>query len=486
MMVTEQNESSVIGKLMGLDVEPRRVYRQNKVFSEKYLQKSASIGSCESRLSKIRHRKLPKINKSLRNDYSFDEIENLKTNVKRTDYAETAILRPNLGNAKRGSIPSFLLDSRTVFGWEYKKQLLERSKRSKVCLDIWSSNRDCNVGETRSMEDLELKQKVELGTKVVYDSNEGWKDKSVTLLPILKRSSGSDIECKNMSKDDLTSGTGRGIYVSTNSENVAFSCSSSTSFEQDSTCEEGFTSLSVMDIDDELLRNTDEGFQPSPISVLEPDNFSSSEYGDISTDLDGLWMKLQVLVSESEENESKPEIVTLSDGDSTKITFCVSQNIKHSRCLGPKQSQQFSYLSNVLNELGFHGGKMEVSFERLHSPRHIINPLVFETLEKKYRKQKSWNRADRQLLFDRINIGLSEIVGSKPLSRKMCTFLRRDIIEDELWNMLLIEENEVNYELSRKALGKEPWLELGDEVDSIVEEIEEYLFNELATDLVAA
>lgn len=198
----------------------------------------------------------------------------------------------------------------------------------------------------------------------------------------------------------------------------------------------------------------------------------------------GLSIKLQILKLESEENQSKADVVTMIDGHSTERSSCVHENMEHCRCYELKDSQQFSYLVNVLDKLGFHGEKLEVSFERWHSPERIINPLVFETLENTYKKQESWNKSDRRLLFDRINFGLTEIVRSKVLRRKMSNFFR-DIIAEELWNMLLSQEIEANADLSKKALGKEPWLELADEVDFIVGEIEAFLFNELVTELVA-
>ncbi|PWA76213.1 hypothetical protein CTI12_AA233650 [Artemisia annua] len=327
------------------------------------------------------------------------------------------------------------------------------------------------------MAELELKKRLKLGTRVVISSNEGWKDKSVTKLPVFKRfnlSSSSNKMLKKTSKDDLRLSIGRhDKNMSANFEDVVFSRDSDVSFGKDSPCEDGFMSLDCVNIDDELSNSSGEAYQPSPNSVLEPENSSSS-------DLHGLWVKLQILKSESEENGLESETVALSDENATEKSFYIGQHNKPIRFFGPKESQQFFYLVDVLNELGFHGNIMEISFERC-----MLNALVFENLEKKYNKQISWNKVDRRLLFDRINLGLTEIVRSKPLRRKLSNFLRRDIIEEELWNMLLGQENEVNADLSEKSIGKEAWLELGDEVDSIVEEIEAFLFNEFVTELVA-
>nr|GEU73953.1 hypothetical protein [Tanacetum cinerariifolium] len=146
-----------------------------------------------------------------------------------------------------------------------------------------------------------------------------------------------------------------------------------------------------------------------------PDGSSPVDQRAIDENEAGLWIKLQILKSESEENGLESETVTLSDENATGKSFYIGQNNKPIRFFGPKESQQFLYLVDVLNELGFHGNKME----------------------------------------------------------------------EELWNMLVGQENEVNADLSEKSIGKEPWLELGDEVDSIVEEIEAFLFNEFVTELVA-
>lgn len=524
MMATELNKPSVIAKLMGLDEVPsnqQRVYRHERVFSENYIQKSASIVSRQKRSNKARQKSrqiLKKANATINDSVeqkrdSFDGKQCLKSTVvdpqNNGQNGKLNVPRSRIGNVKHGSKPSFLLDSDTTFAWEFKKQLLERSKRTKVRQEIWSSRRVFNLVEEPSLPDLESKQRSKLGTQVVFCKNDGWKDKSVTKLPILKRFNFSS-KLKKMSKGDFKSSPGRhnNNNLSTNSEEIEFSCgdaaikqiseqitsndsakegcfshSLDVFFEKDSRCENKFTPFNCIDIDDELPRSMGEAYQPSPNSVLEPDNSSSSEYGDtVSTDLHGLWMKLQILKSESEENRSKPEMVTLSDGDTTeRSSLCVGQNMKPVRSFGPKESREFSYLIDVLNESGFVRSEC------------MMNPFLFETLEKKYGKQESWNKAERRLLFDRINSGLSEIFRpqldfidcSKPLRRKMSTILRGDIVEEELWNLLLGQEKEVNANLSEKAVGKEPWLELVDEVDSIVGEIEAFLFDKLAIELVA-
>ncbi|KAJ0764302.1 hypothetical protein HanPI659440_Chr08g0290561 [Helianthus annuus] len=496
MMATEQNKSSVIAKLMSFDPLPPRqqqptVYRRQEVFYDNYMQRVASIGSDEKRSRLRTSREKPKIKKNLINKDSCNGMQGLKSPVvdhqtRKNDLGAKSLvlLRPNLGSVKRESKPSFLVDSHS--GWEFKKQLLERSKRTKVCQEIWSTKRVCNLGGMSSVMDLESKERSELGTRVVISNYDGWKDKSVTKLPILKKfnkSSRGNTKIKNATKGDLRlSSVGRVKNASTNSRAAELSCSFDVSFVKELPCEEGFTPLSCIDVNDELTRSTGEAYQASPNSVLEPDNSSSSENGEsVCADLNGLWMKLQILKSESEENESNnSESVVLSNENATERSVSVGQNTKPVRCLGPKESQHFSYLVNVLNEIGFHGDNMELDFEKC-----MTSPIIFKKLEKKYENQKSWSKADRRLLFDRINIGLTEVVWSKSLRRKMSNVLQRDVVEEELWNMLLSQESEVNVDLTKSSVWEEPWLDSRDEVDSIVVEIEAFLFNEFATELVA-
>ncbi|KAI7753582.1 hypothetical protein M8C21_021416 [Ambrosia artemisiifolia] len=499
MMASEENKSSVIANLMSLGALPPRqqqqpVYRRQRVFSENYMQRVDSIGLNEKRSRTRTYRQKAKNKKNLLNKESCNGMQGLKSPdfdnqtrkvEERSDLdGKSLVLRPNLGRVKRESRPLFLGDSDS--GWEFKKQLLERSKRTKVCQEIWSSKRVWTLGEVSSMGDLESKQRSLLGTRVGTSNFDGWKDKSVTKLPILKwfnRSSRGNTKVRNVAKGDLRlSSVGRDKNASANSQAAEFSCSFDVSYEKALLCEERLTALHCIDVHDELTRSTGEAYQASPNSVLEPDNSSSSENGEsVCADLNGLWMKLQILMSESEENQSsKSESRVLGSEDATERSVSVSQNTKPVRTLDPKESQQFSYLVNMLNEMGFHGNTVELDFERC-----TTNPMIFKTLEKKYEKQKSWSKADRRLLFDRINIGLTEVVWSKSLRRKMSNVLKRDVVEEELWNMLLGQEKEVNVDLSKNSVWEEPWLELRDEVDAIVVEIEAFLFNELVAELVA-
>lgn len=241
-----------------------------------------------------------------------------------------------------------------------------------------------------------------------------------------------------------------------------------------------------------------EAYQPSPNSVLEPpfkedDSQGSHCFETVSTDLQGLWIQLQLLKSESEGTHSEGTgMVVSSDEDTTEKSFhSSSKNVKLMKFLRG-ESRDFSYLLDVLEEWGLHGGTTLVSFDNWHSPECLLSPSVFEALEKKYSEHSSWSKTERKLLFDRVNAGLMEIlkpcldvhIYSKPLSKKVGNALRRDVIEEEVWTLLISEEREVGKELSAKALGRESWVEFWDDIETIAIDIENFLFDELAAELV--
>lgn len=206
----------------------------------------------------------------------------------------------------------------------------------------------------------------------------------------------------------------------------------------------------------------------------------------------GLWMQLHLLQSASEENNSNPD-QTVTSSDNESFT-CVDQNTTSKIFCGAKESRDFSYLVDVLNESVFQYSNVEIQFQLWHSSECMAGPSVFETLEKKYRKQELWHKSERKLLFDRINAGMTEImrprvdikVSSKPLRRKMRSMSRRDVIEEELSALLLDQEKGVSDGVSEKAVGRGLWFDPVDELDSIVEEIEILLFDELAAEFVYA
>lgn len=155
-----------------------------------------------------------------------------------------------------------------------------------------------------------------------------------------------------------------------------------------------------------------------------------------------------------------------------------------------EEIRDFSYVVDLLDEAGFHGRNTCFGFEWWCSPDFPVKPSVFEILEKKYNHQTSWDNLEMRLLFDRVQLGLKEILQpcmdmltwEKFLRRKVN--LSRKVIEEELWMFLVRRRKEVGKELSEKALETETrWFELREDIDFIVCEIERFLFDELAAEL---
>ncbi|KAA8534273.1 hypothetical protein F0562_031790 [Nyssa sinensis] len=253
--------------------------------------------------------------------------------------------------------------------------------------------------------------------------------------------------------------------------------------------------------DPELSIYFGEGYSPSPNSVLEPtftdEILSVPEcFKSVDSDLHGLRMQLQLLKSESEDvNSEGPGMVVSSDEDSGEGSVDLSEeNIKLLGLFSAEESRDFSYLTDVLDEAGYHGGNLEMGFETWNSSKCPVSPSVFETLEKKYGEQTSWQKSERKLLFDRINSGLMEIVQpcmhmhmwEKPLRKRFNLSQSREVIEEELWTLLVSQEQEVSKDLAEKAVGRDlRWLELGDDIEVIGREIQRFLFDELVAELAS-
>ncbi|KAM1053764.1 hypothetical protein ACFX2I_001177 [Malus domestica] len=125
-------------------------------------------------------------------------------------------------------------------------------------------------------------------------------------------------------------------------------------------------------------------------------------------------------------------------------------------------------------------------------PEWPVSLAVFETLEKKFGDQASWKRSDMRLLFDRINAGLMEIfepcmgvpTWTKPVSRRIRSTPSEEMIEEDLWMLLVSQEKETGWDTTEKALGREIELDLGDDIDGIGREIERFLFDKLIAEFV--
>lgn len=155
-----------------------------------------------------------------------------------------------------------------------------------------------------------------------------------------------------------------------------------------------------------------------------------------------------------------------------------------------EESRNFSYLVDVLAEASLHGRNVE-EFTTWHSPDCPISLSVFEALEKKYGDQMSWKRTERRLLFDSINEGLTEIIlpcigvpsWEKSVSRRFSAVCGEEMIEEDLWRLLVSREKECGTSSAEKMLEREfGRFDLGDEIDAISTEIERLLFDELSAE----
>ncbi|KAJ9160028.1 hypothetical protein P3X46_025469 [Hevea brasiliensis] len=252
--------------------------------------------------------------------------------------------------------------------------------------------------------------------------------------------------------------------------------------------------------DPESLMSFEEAYQPSPNSVLEP--FYKKEISSISdcfksvnASLRGLHMQLELLRSETSEAYSEESSMMVSC-DEDKGEGSVNDFEENEGLISVDESRDFSYLDfsylvDVLTEAGLHNRNLHSVFDTWHSKKFPISYSVFEILEKRYGGQISWKRSERRLLFDRINSGLMEILKlsldvltwTKPVARRFSFSPRHDLIEEELWMLLVSQEKEASKE-SEKILGKDDgWLKLGDDIQIIGRQLGNSLIDELVAEV---
>ncbi|KAL4271453.1 hypothetical protein GQ457_13G013220 [Hibiscus cannabinus] len=230
-----------------------------------------------------------------------------------------------------------------------------------------------------------------------------------------------------------------------------------------------------------------EGDQPSPISVIDApftDGFSSGSecFESISAHLHGLRMQLQLLKLETEEYEEGTMLLS-SDDDGDQVSVWSAED--KGTAMAEKNLESV-YIVDVLVESGINGADLDTFLSTRHSPDCPVNPIVFEELEKKYHNLNSWSRAERRLMFDRINSKLLEIyqqfVNQYPWIKPV-----RKIIPK--WNILELEDSlhkslvSENKKLDMDA-GEYEWLNSRDDIDVIGKEIERLLVDELIAEVV--
>ncbi|GAB4836527.1 hypothetical protein Ancab_001439 [Ancistrocladus abbreviatus] len=240
----------------------------------------------------------------------------------------------------------------------------------------------------------------------------------------------------------------------------------------------------------EMEKEPIEAYVGSPDSVLESIEISPDAEDNERT---GLKMKLKLFRADSLEMDSKGlGIMVSGDEETEEVSFGSSrENEKKMRICNIPKSQDFSYLVDVLVESGFDVRNLKDT-EIQQSLEFAIDPSVFDVLEEKYGKQTSWKRSERRLLFDRINLGLAEIlqsfkgigIESRSVAKRFVCLQHPELIADELWSWLVNQEKEARRESSDKVIDRElKWLELGEDISAIVREIEKLLIDELVEEI---
>ncbi|GLT89635.1 hypothetical protein SLE2022_076120 [Rubroshorea leprosula] len=237
-----------------------------------------------------------------------------------------------------------------------------------------------------------------------------------------------------------------------------------------------------------------EADQPSPVSVIEApfvDDLSSGSecFESLSADLHGLRTQLKLLKLESEAYAEGSMLVS-SDDDADEV----SSGFAYDRgMLRAEENLESSYITDVLIDSGISGTDPDTFMVAWYSPDCPVNPFLFEELEKKYCNLTSWSRAERKLIFDRLNSKLLEMNQQiadqhpwvKPARRIHPNWNKRGL-EDSLCKLLVGQDKKVKKDATDKVLGSESeWLELGHDSDDIGREIERLLIDELVAEVAA-
>ncbi|XP_068637520.1 uncharacterized protein [Aristolochia californica] len=241
--------------------------------------------------------------------------------------------------------------------------------------------------------------------------------------------------------------------------------------------------------------------QPSPVSVLEPPfeeetSCSSECFESVIADLHGLRMQLQLLKLESTGAcTDGSEFCVSSDedyGDSFESSF--EERREFSGVIWHKENRDSSFILDLLVTSGLLATDQEMLFATCYSSETPVAPGALEKLEKKYGEQSEWPKADRKLLFDRINCGLAQILGPcmdqqpwvRTKGRRVQIGWSSEALAEEVWQLLSRQTKEGNTVSEESTLGGDvSWMELTDDFEAIGRELEKLLIDELMEEVVA-
>ncbi|XP_021289669.1 uncharacterized protein LOC110420616 isoform X2 [Herrania umbratica] len=242
----------------------------------------------------------------------------------------------------------------------------------------------------------------------------------------------------------------------------------------------------------ESQASSKEADQPSPVSVIEApftDDLSSGSecFESISADLHGLRMQLQLLKLESEAYEEGTMLISSDDDvDEVSVGFAEDKGMPRA-----EENWESVYIVDVLVNSGINGANLDTFLATWHSPECPVNPSVFEELEKKYCNLNSWSRAERRLMFDRINSKLLETyqqyIDQHPWvksARKIIPKWNIGELEDSLRKSLVGQNKKLHMDAEEMVLaGESQWLYLREDIDVICREMERLLVDELVAEV---
>lgn len=241
------------------------------------------------------------------------------------------------------------------------------------------------------------------------------------------------------------------------------------------------------EVESDSLGSSVESYEPSPISVLDP------LFGE---DIQFSYKSDNHIYDSSEVDDEECGLNVSSDEDCENEYAHNSQEKKEVAGLfRAEESRDFSYVVEVLTEASIFNRKLFTDFSTWHSSECPISPSVFEVLEKKFGQQQFWRRSERKLLFDRMNTGLLQIfqpysfvpMWEKSTSKRLNVELRQNMIEDEMWGLLVAQEKKASNDLADNTLeGKITWIELVEDVEDIVTQIVNLVTEELANEIVTS
>ncbi|KAG4184224.1 hypothetical protein ERO13_A09G159300v2 [Gossypium hirsutum] len=244
----------------------------------------------------------------------------------------------------------------------------------------------------------------------------------------------------------------------------------------------------------ESQANCKEADQPSPVSVIEApftDDLSSGSecFESISADLHELRMQLRQLKLESEAYEDGTLLLS-SDDDSNEVSVGFAEESGRPKA---EENWESVYIVDVLVGSGIDGAELDTFLAAWHSPECPVNPLVFQQLEKKYCSLNYWSRAERRLMFDRINSKILEMYqeyNDQPpwmiSGKKIIPTWNIRELEDSLHKSLVSQNKIRQMDVGEMVLAGEClWLDLRWDIDTIGRGIERLLVDELVAEVLA-